>query len=116
MLAVTPPAYGTSLGDGPSHDGPNRIEPPVFELSLTFHTPEPPTAPRGARATTAALCRARQHHRIEKAKAAFRATPWGDAEGKQRELVHEDENRRLKKLLAESMLDVSALKDLLGKN
>ena len=28
----------------------------------------------------------------------------------------EDENRRLKKLLAESMLDVSALRDLLGKN
>lgn len=28
----------------------------------------------------------------------------------------EDENRRLKKLLAESMLDVSALKNLLGKN
>ena len=28
----------------------------------------------------------------------------------------EDESRRLKKLLAESMLDVSALKDLLGKN
>ena len=28
----------------------------------------------------------------------------------------EDENRRLKKLLAESMLDVPALKDLLGKN
>jgi putative transposase len=27
----------------------------------------------------------------------------------------EDENRRLKKLLAESMLDVAALKDLLGK-
>ena len=28
----------------------------------------------------------------------------------------EDENRRLKKLLPESMLDVSALKDLLAKN
>ncbi len=28
----------------------------------------------------------------------------------------EDESRRLKKLLAESMLDVAALKDLLGKN
>ena len=28
----------------------------------------------------------------------------------------EDENARLKKLLAESMLDVSAMKDLLGKN
>ena len=28
----------------------------------------------------------------------------------------EEENRRLKKLLAESMLDVSALKDLLRKN
>ncbi len=30
--------------------------------------------------------------------------------------VLEDENRRLKKLLAESMLDNAALKDLLGKN
>jgi putative transposase len=28
----------------------------------------------------------------------------------------EDENRRLKKLLAESMLDNAALKDLVGKN
>ena len=28
----------------------------------------------------------------------------------------EDENRRLKKLLAETMLDNAALKDLLGKN
>jgi putative transposase len=28
----------------------------------------------------------------------------------------EDENRRLKKLLAEAMLDNSALKNLLGKN
>jgi len=27
-----------------------------------------------------------------------------------------EENRRLKKLLAEAMLDVSALKDILGKN
>jgi putative transposase len=28
----------------------------------------------------------------------------------------EDENRRLKKLLAESMLDASTLKEILGKN
>jgi putative transposase len=28
----------------------------------------------------------------------------------------EDENRRLKKLLAEAMLDVAALKDALGNN
>ena len=28
----------------------------------------------------------------------------------------EEENRKLKKLLAESMLDVSALKEMLGKN
>jgi putative transposase len=28
----------------------------------------------------------------------------------------EDENRKLKKLLAESMLDVATLKELLGKN
>jgi putative transposase len=28
----------------------------------------------------------------------------------------EDENRRLKKLLAEAMLDVAVLKDILGKN
>jgi len=30
--------------------------------------------------------------------------------------IAEDENRRLKRLLAESMLDNAALKDLLGKN
>jgi putative transposase len=30
--------------------------------------------------------------------------------------VLEDENRKLKKLLAESMLDVATLKELLGKN
>ena len=30
--------------------------------------------------------------------------------------VLDDENRKLKKLLAEAMLDVSALKELLGKN
>lgn len=30
--------------------------------------------------------------------------------------VAEDENRRLKKLLAEAMLDNAALKDILGKN
>ena len=34
----------------------------------------------------------------------------------QKQKTLEDENRRLKKLLAESMLDVAALKDLLGKN
>jgi putative transposase len=28
----------------------------------------------------------------------------------------EDENRKLKKLLAESMLDVATLKEMLGKN
>jgi putative transposase len=28
----------------------------------------------------------------------------------------EDENRRLKKLLAEAVLDIAALKDLLAKN
>ena len=28
----------------------------------------------------------------------------------------EDESRRLKKLLAESMLDIASLRDLLGKN
>src|ERR1700761_2349952 len=36
--------------------------------------------------------------------------------GAQKLKTLEDENRRLKKLLAESMLDVAALKDLLGKN
>ncbi len=30
--------------------------------------------------------------------------------------ILEDENRRLKKLLAESMLDASTLKEMLGKN
>ena len=41
----------------------------------------------------------------------------GDATTPARRLrALEDENRRLKRLLAESMLDNAALKDLLGKN
>ena len=40
----------------------------------------------------------------------------GQREASTASSVMEDENRRLKKLLAESMLDNAALKDLLGKN
>ena len=46
-------------------------------------------------------------------KAKYRGMSASDA---QRLKTLEDEYRRFKKLLAESMLDVSALKDLLGKN
>jgi len=46
-------------------------------------------------------------------KAKYGGTQASDA---QKLKALEDENRRLKKLLAESMLDVAALKDLLGKN
>ena len=45
--------------------------------------------------------------------AAFRGMDVSDA---RRLKTLETENARLKKLLADSMLDVSILKDLLGKN
>ena len=50
---------------------------------------------------------------IYKWKAKYGGMGLSDA---QRLKTVEDENRRLKKLLAESMFDVAALKDLLGKN
>ena len=68
-----------------------------------------------AGAATAALCR--QHGISEQTfyrwKAKYSGLGPSDA---QRLKSLEDENRRLKKLLAESMLDVAALKDLLAKN
>ena len=39
----------------------------------------------------------------------------GDSDAKRLKAL-EDENRRLKRLLADSLLDNAALKDLLGKN
>jgi hypothetical protein len=42
---------------------------------------------------------------------------WRDGDSDARKLKGvEEENRKLKKLLAESMLDVSTLKEMLGKN
>ncbi len=68
-----------------------------------------------AGSTTAQVCR--RHGISEQTfyrwKAKFGGMGPSDA---QRLKGLEDENRRLKKLLAESMLDVAALKDLLAKN
>ncbi len=68
-----------------------------------------------AGATTAEVCR--RHGISEQTfyrwKAKYGGMSLSDAS---RLKSLEDENRRLKKLLAESMLDVSALKDLLRKN
>jgi len=68
-----------------------------------------------AGAKTAEVCR---RHRISDAtfykwKAKYGGMEVSDAK---RLKALEDENRRLKKLLAESMLDNAALKDILGKN
>jgi putative transposase len=68
-----------------------------------------------AGAATAEVCR---RHGISDAtfykwKAKYGGMEVSDAK---RLKALEDENRRLKKLLAESMLDNAALKDLLGKN
>jgi putative transposase len=65
--------------------------------------------------TTAEVCR---KHNVSSAtfykwKAKFGGMEVSDA---RRLKGLEDENRRLKKLLAESMLDVAVLKDILGKN
>jgi putative transposase len=68
-----------------------------------------------AGAKTAEVCR---RHGISDAtfyrwKAKYEGMEVSDAK---RLKALEDENRRLKKLLAESMLDNAALKDILGKN
>jgi putative transposase len=68
-----------------------------------------------AEAKTAEVCR---RHGISDAtfykwKAKYGGMEVSDAK---RLKALEDENRRLKKLLAESMLDNAALKDILGKN
>ena len=68
-----------------------------------------------AGAKTAEICR---RHGISDAtfykwKAKYGGREASDA---RRLKALEDENRRLKKLLAESMLDNAALKDILGKN
>jgi hypothetical protein len=41
---------------------------------------------------------------------------WARGSGSTPPQIAQDENRRLKRLLAESMLDNAVLKDLLGKN
>ena len=66
-------------------------------------------------ATTAEVCR--RHGISEQTFYCWKAKDGGmGPSGAQRLKSFEDENRRLKKLLAEAMLDVAALKDLLAKN
>ena len=68
-----------------------------------------------AGATTAEVCR--RHGISEQTFYRWKAKYGGLSPSDASRLkALEDENRRLKKLLAESMLDVSALKDLLRKN
>ena len=67
-----------------------------------------------AGARTEEVCR---RHGISSATFYKWKSKYGGLEVEARRLkALEDENRRLKKLLAESMLDNAALKDLLGKN
>ena len=68
-----------------------------------------------AGATTAEVCR--RHGVSEQSFYRWKSKYGGMAPSDAQRLRSiEDENRRLKKLLAESMLDVAALKDLLAKN
>ncbi len=68
-----------------------------------------------AGATTAEVCR--RHGISEQTFYRWKAKYGGMGPSEAHRLKGlEDENRRLKKLLAESMLDVAALKDLLAKN
>ena len=68
-----------------------------------------------AGAKTAEVCR--RHGISEQTFYRWKAKYGGMAPSEAMRLKSlEDENRRLKKLLAESMLDVAALKDLLAKN
>jgi putative transposase len=66
-------------------------------------------------ATTAEVCR--RHGISEQTFYRWKAKYGGMGRSDAQRLKSlEDENRRLKKLLAESILDVAALKDLLAKN
>jgi putative transposase len=66
-------------------------------------------------ATTAEVCR--RHGIADATFYKWKAKYGGLEVSEARRLKSlEDENRRLKKLLAEAMLDNAALKDLLGKN
>jgi putative transposase len=66
-------------------------------------------------ATTAEVCR--RHGISEQTFYRWKAKYGGMGRSDAQRLKRlEDENRRLQKLLAESMLDVAALKDLLAKN
>jgi putative transposase len=68
-----------------------------------------------AGATTAEVCR--RHGVSEQSFYRWKSKYGGMGPSDAQRLKSvEDENRRLKKLLAESMLDVAALKDLLAKN
>jgi putative transposase len=68
-----------------------------------------------AGATTAEVCR--RHGISEQTFYRWKAKYGGMGPSEAQRLKGlEDENRRLKKLLAESMLDNAALKDLLAKN
>ena len=68
-----------------------------------------------AGATTAEVCR--RHGVSEQSFYRWKSKYGGMAPSDAQRLRSiEDENRRLKKLLAESMLDVAALEDLLVKN
>jgi putative transposase len=68
-----------------------------------------------AGATTAEVCR--RHGVSEQTYYRWKAKYGGMGPSDASRLKGlEDENRRLKKLLAEAMLDVAALKDVLGKN
>ena len=68
-----------------------------------------------AGATTAEVCR---RHGISSATLYKWKSKYGGLEvsDARRLKAMDDENRRLKKLLAEAMLDNAALKDILGKN
>ena len=68
-----------------------------------------------AGARTEEVCR---RHGISSATLYNRKSKYGGLEvsDAKRLKAMDDENRRLKKLLAEAMLDNAALKDLLGKN
>lgn len=68
-----------------------------------------------AGAKTPEVCR---RHGISDATFYKWKAKYGGLEGSEARRLKslEDENRRLKKLLAEAMLDNAALKDLLGKN
>ena len=110
-LLACPPKSGAKMSESPSPGGDGRMRASRFSEEQIIGI----LREHEAGAKTPELCR---RHGISDATFYKWKAKYGGLEVSEARRLKslEDENRRLKKLLAEAMLDNAALKDILGKN